>query len=60
MRHSCTGRANGENGLNPGFMHHTVWRVGRVKRKQKAASLPATGGRVQEKHVTVESLRTQT
>lgn len=60
MRHSCTGRANGKNGLNQGFLHHTVWKVGGVKRKRKAASLPATGGRVQKKHVTVERLRTQT
>lgn len=44
MKHSCTGRANGENGLSRGFMHHMAWQVGGVSRKQKAASVPATGG----------------
>lgn len=30
MRHSCTGSANGENGLNQGFMNQEVWKMGGV------------------------------
>lgn len=45
MRHSCTGSANGENGLSQGFMLHALWKMGGVNPKQKAASVQPQGAR---------------
>lgn len=56
VRHSCTGSANGKNGLNPGFMHHAVWKMGGVDEKQKAALCQSQDTESQTSCVTVDGL----
>lgn len=53
MRHSGTRSANGENGLNSGFMHHAVWRMGGVNGKQEAALRQSQGAESQTSLLTL-------